>query len=672
MRTSGFALVLLGCHVQTTDVPHDRDRLATTYFGSCTITDDNSVECWGESVWASVDASLRSLDLGLALSCALSTTGEVWCRKDSGEGWRVLGLRDPTQVDVGIWTACAVHSGGKVSCWNDTSADVIRIRGVSEAVQVEVGSYAACARSRDGRVWCWWQYRRSARQLLAIDRAVDIAVGDEIWILDTSGVVTAIEARPGTLLSGIHRTQVSGLVDAIDVEGWELVGCARRKDGGVACWESDVGFSWSPLPPWDKEAHEAGAIPQLHDIVELSVGGMHACARERDGTISCWGSNWEFELGDASGRSHVGAPNRIEGLPPVTEIHMAERHACAVSHERSLWCWGGVNWSGVPGILSAAPGPVQTIGLYESESSVHIHELTTVEGLLVGDDVDCAQFSPTLLRCWNDDALAISHPRGEVAIPSGTQTIDLGPRWGCMAGSYGVQCFGSPSYANANEAWHSDERSPASVRPPSAVAFPKRVSATEVVVGRDHACALLDDRSVWCWGDNAFAQVGAQLPRVRAQDELEIPVATVGIPELLTLSAGSNHTCGLDAEGMAWCWGDANVPATDGGRVRAVVGLPPLRELAAGNRHTCAIALDDTVWCWESGAAGSRVPELQDIVELDAHGQVDCALDRSGAVHCWGDNQQRVADPSSPLSSSIPIEVAPSRKRRIGGTLGRE
>ncbi|MFO0628487.1 MAG: hypothetical protein U0325_23140 [Polyangiales bacterium] len=36
-----------------------------------------------------------------------------------------------------------------------------------------------------------------------------------------------------------------------------------------------------------------------------------------------------------------------------------------------------------------------------------------------------------------------------------------------------------------------------------------RVDFIAVAVGRAHACAILNDGTLWCWGENARGQVGA-------------------------------------------------------------------------------------------------------------------------------------------------------------------
>jgi alpha-tubulin suppressor-like RCC1 family protein len=37
--------------------------------------------------------------------------------------------------------------------------------------------------------------------------------------------------------------------------------------------------------------------------------------------------------------------------------------------------------------------------------------------------------------------------------------------------------------------------------------------ATAVSVGKTHACAVLGDRSLRCWGDNEYGQLGDGTPR---------------------------------------------------------------------------------------------------------------------------------------------------------------
>lgn len=66
----------------------------------------------------------------------------------------------------------------------------------------------------------------------------------------------------------------------------------------------------------------------------------------------------------------------------------------------------------------------------------------------------------------------------------------------------------------------------------------------------DHACVLLDDGTVRCWGGNAEGQLG-----------LGASLASVGtptvVPDLHDIAeiAGGDHTCARSCDGTIRCWG---------------------------------------------------------------------------------------------------------------------
>jgi hypothetical protein len=92
---------------------------------------------------------------------------------------------------------------------------------------------------------------------------------------------------------------------------------------------------------------------------------------------------------------------------------------------------------------------------------------------------------------------------------------------------------------------------------------------SELVVGERHACAAAPHAPVVCWGDNTYGQ--AAPPPLK----------------LTNLTAGHNHTCGIDNESLRIvCWGDNSKGQT---------AVPPdilldqrtVWSLSAGGDHTC-------------------------------------------------------------------------------------
>lgn len=119
-------------------------------------------------------------------------------------------------------------------------------------------------------------------------------------------------------------------------------------------------------------------------------------------------------------------------------------------------------------------------------------------------------------------------------------------------------------------------------------------------------------------------------------------------------------TCGITAAGGVVCWGANELGQLGNGRGRGstlprpVSGLASgVVSLAAGYNHACAALASGEVRCWgaaESGQLGSGptastsgatpqpVAGVGGVVEVSAGGNTTCALGRTGAVTCWGEN----------------------------------
>ena len=135
-------------------------------------------------------------------------------------------------------------------------------------------------------------------------------------------------------------------------------------------------------------------------------------------------------------------------------------------------------------------------------------------------------------------------------------------------------------------------------------------TAAVVVVGGNgrgaHSCAIDNKDALWCWGDNRFGQLGN--PTVTGSSVN--PVRVAGGMVFSTITAGGLHTCGLTAQGEAYCWGDNAVgqigdgTTTQAGIPVAVTGGLTFQSLSAGNYHTCGVTTEGVGYCWGSGPLG--------------------------------------------------------------------
>lgn len=130
--------------------------------------------------------------------------------------------------------------------------------------------------------------------------------------------------------------------------------------------------------------------------------------------------------------------------------------------------------------------------------------------------------------------------------------------------------------------------------------------------GAYHSCGLDAGGRGWCWGQDGSGQLGDG-PADQADRYAPVPVA--GDRVYTTISAGWMHTCALDVAGKAWCWGqdeagqlgDGSADQSDKPAPVAVAGDQAYVAISAGIAHTCALDAAGGAWCWgrdETGQAG--------------------------------------------------------------------
>ena len=207
---------------------------------------------------------------------------------------------------------------------------------------------------------------------------------------------------------------------------------------------------------------------------------------------------------------------------------------------------------------------------------------------------------------------------------------------------------------------------------------PEQVAdAVAIAAGSAHTCAVLDDGTARCWGENGNGQLGNG-----TTDDTSVPVAVSGLTDAIDIVTGTAHSCALLADGTARCWGlnagqlgngtsgpgaSSTVPVT-------VSGLADAVDLAAGINHSCALLADGTARCWGvngqgqlgSGFSGSgtnsnvplTVAGLTDTIAISAVGNTSCAALADGTARCWGGNSNGQLGDGTTTDSNVPVAVS--------------
>ena len=116
---------------------------------------------------------------------------------------------------------------------------------------------------------------------------------------------------------------------------------------------------------------------------------------------------------------------------------------------------------------------------------------------------------------------------------------------------------------------------------------------SQVTSGDDHTCAIKNNVDIYCWGGNFEGQFGSG-----NTSGSSTPILTTSFnSSIISIDAGSKHTCALLANGDAYCWGrgvDGQIGYNNATTTYSpqLVLLPrPAVAISAGESHTCAILI---------------------------------------------------------------------------------
>lgn len=305
--------------------------------------------------------------------------------------------------------------------------------------------------------------------------------------------------------------------------------CALLDNGTVLCWgfggNGRLGYGNTHDIGDNEKPEFAGAVSLGGTAISISAGEAHTCAVLAGGAVRCWGYGRAGQLGNGDIRD-IGDDELPSSVAPVdlggakaVSVTAGDSHSCVLLDTGGVRCWGFAGY-GQLGLGSVPPGENPIIGDNESPASVGPVDLgagRTASAISAGGLHTCAVLDNEDVRCWG------------------------------FAGN-GQLGYGNISNVGDNEA-------PAAVAP---VDLGPSANVTTVSAGRAHTCARLETGSAYCWGDNAFSQLG--YPGLGNVGDNETP-ASAGPLDLgadrtaVTLATGERHNCALLDNGSVRCWG---------------------------------------------------------------------------------------------------------------------
>lgn len=139
--------------------------------------------------------------------------------------------------------------------------------------------------------------------------------------------------------------------------------------------------------------------------------------------------------------------------------------------------------------------------------------------------------------------------------------------------------------------------------------MPDITDAIAVSAGGYHTCALRQDNTVACWGNNRYGQLGNG--NIGNDASTTQPVKVAGIDDAIAVSAGRWNTCALHKDSSISCWGQnyrGESSWSARGRMQPtavkVGNLSDAIAVSAGGDHACALHEDATISYWGNNEKG--------------------------------------------------------------------
>lgn len=331
----------------------------------------------------------------------------------------------------------------------------------------------------------------------------------------------------------------------------------------------------------------------------------------------------------ATGCAGGAAP--AEYMTGAVAVVANQRHACGLAEDGSVTCWGA-NLYGQLGDGStedAEVGRSDVVGIADATA------------LSAGDDFSCAVIDDGSVRCWgfnlsgqigDGTTLNIAMESREVIGLRTAVDVAAGGNHACaLLADTTVRCWGGNEFGQLGDGSTEDRSEPVEVDGLRDVAA--------LSAGRGFTCALSRDTSVSCWGVNGLGQLGGDGGDRRS------PAEVPGLDGVVAIASGLLGSCTAGADGVVACWGVAGPGALERSRrdEPADVGsLPAAQQLVAvGDRGSCSAAPQGPVSCWRSGSLGSSAPErVAGLIPSDGRstlavwGHRACAVAMDGIVSC--------------------------------------
>jgi alpha-tubulin suppressor-like RCC1 family protein len=280
-------------------------------------------------------------------TCAILSTGALVCwgynaygelangKTSNSSAPVTIGSLKVASVSVGDFI-CAGLEDGTVDCWgyngtgqlgNNSSTNSptpVKVSGITGAVGVTGGSGYACAVLSGGGISCWG--------FNAEGELGNGGTSDSLVPVAVSGLFAAATTVQA---GGDHTCTLEPTAEPLGREPFPL----------VECWGTDS-FGELGDGTTNDSALPVTTDPVIYSItaqtsgIGLALGYDHSCAMVA-GEVECWGYNEDGELGNGTAvNAPLAGPQPVPGLTTAVGISAGDSHTCALLANGTIACWG--------------------------------------------------------------------------------------------------------------------------------------------------------------------------------------------------------------------------------------------------------------------------------------------------------------------------------------------
>ena len=327
---------------------------------------------------------------------------------------------------------------------------------------------------------------------------------------------------------------------------------AVGSDGNLYAWGNNQYGQLGDGTTTSRTTATSVAAPAGVKFVQVSAGGSHSMALDRDGNIWTWGNNNSQRLGRST--NPANRPGKADTPSGMTFIAVSAGadHSMALDRDGNIWAWGdNTYWQRSPATSGWAP---EGVGVPEAAFA----SVSAGARHSIGLDVNGTAWTwggRNITGATNDDDL-LGHTDYKPAL------VDTGLRFTAVSAgadhSVGVARNGTVYTWGHNENGQLG-RTPTGDEPagrPGAVPGPS--GATGVSAGRTHSTAITGS-GAWAWGGNQYGQLGTGTSNGTsngaAPARMPNPKGTPAGFAYADLYAGGDHTLAVGSDGDVYASG---------------------------------------------------------------------------------------------------------------------